>query len=1213
MRSGRRAQRQQGTGRRWLAGVLVGSVVVILAVLAYGPDSSGSQDSAADEARAPIQAATKPSIQTGIAQPGRTHASPRQLAIPYGYEDTGQQMFVLEPRAARFGQDAELYPAPVRMNREAAVRAASTGSMDVTLPDGTRFPVTFERTEQGPRGNLTWVGRVETPIGKLAAVLTYGRDGVFGVLPTPEGQLLQVLTRDGHAYLQPDPGLIPPGVDPDAPSPDYVIPPPPTPSMAVAPGPSGRLGSLGAARKLSSGRPVLAQGQPASAWTGMVAPANDGSLSEIDVLGLYTTNLVYERGSVSAAETEVINQLQVTNQAHIDSGTRARFNLVGLLETDYPADIFNERLIRDLQSNSLPDGLDIHAERDAHGADLVALMRPSAPGDSDCGRGYLNGGGLQGTNAQSAYGYSVSATCGGTQVMAHEIGHNLGSHHDRETETRDGELNYGAFEFSFGYRQSDSPAFSTIMAYGQPGQFRVGYFSAPDNALCLGVACGVKDLSDNVRSINLMAETISRFRDPPNTISVMDAKVLEPYDGIARLNFLVRLSSPAPAGGVRFDIATVSGGTATAGDDYVPRSVVGHVIPEGEREWWFGVDVLPDELVEGDETVFVRLSNVSGMAVYDPEAIGLIVDDDPRAKLSGSLIFPDGELGPDLLYVYATSSVEGGSEWRSSLVRAPDYRFEFDILRGSQVSLEAYMEENSPWVTAVGRTGRIDGDATYDLHVERAVWINGRVRWPAGEPAPTTPMQIIAWNAHGDEWGYSHFVNPPEFTFSIKARNATGVGIDVYDPPAPYVRQRIELFTLGDMAQNITLSKLPSLSIQHKLVEEGPEGSHQTIPISIKLSEFAPPGGVTFDLVTEDGTASGGSDYLHETQSITIGEGNNGFQTSVVVFGDDFHEPDEYFKIVAKNIRGAHMPTPGVVWIADDDPVPAETHLDFDLDGKADLLWHHGRNGRVLLWSGARSETLRHLVTVTDRHWQIVGVGDFDSDGRSDLVWRHARSGSNVIWSGGNHGAQLRVQAVADIDWKMVGVGDFDGDGQSDLLWRHMRTGANVIWRGADYRSQRPVMGVTDLNWVVAAVGDFDGDGRSDILWRHARTGANVIWRGGDYRDQQRMVSVTDTRWKVAGAGDLDGDGVDDVLWRHDGRGSNAMWRGADYSDQVPITAVTNLDWTVVAVADFDGDGSADLLWRDRTTGANVVWRSGNYRNQMRVTQVADREWRIAR
>src|SRR5690606_10416481 len=281
---------------------------------------------------------------------------------------------------------------------------------------------------------------------------------------------------------------------------------------------------------------------------------------------------------------------------------------------------------------------------------------------------------------------------------------------------------------------------------------QVGFFSAPGNASCLGVACGVEHMSDNVRSINLMAETISRFRDPLNTISVLDAKVLEPYQNAARLGFLVRLSTPAPAGGVRFDIATVGGGSASPGIDYVARTVTGQVIPEGERERLFEVAGLPDEGVEGDETLHARLSNISGMPVFDFEALGVIVDDDPRAKITGSLVFPEGQAGPSQLYVYAQPTLDGASEWLSSSVTAPDYRFEFAVKAGARVKLEAYMEESDPWLTAIADLGRIDGDSTRDLHIERAVRLTGRVRWPAGGQAPDGPIDVVAWNVLGDSY-----------------------------------------------------------------------------------------------------------------------------------------------------------------------------------------------------------------------------------------------------------------------------------------------------------------------------------------------------------------------------------------------------------------------------------------------------------------------------
>lgn len=1216
-RATRRASGQQGGVRRGLAWILAGSVsaLVLLAAVVL-PPGAGREAVEADPAghKAPAGAATRlQGVTPSAARARNASNSPRQLPVPYAYEDYGREMFGLEPRT-RNPRQSDLYPAPVRMNRKAAERAASTGSMDVTLPDGSRYPVAFERAEPGVRGNWTWVGRVDSPHGALAAVLTYGRDGVFGVLPTPEGRMLQVQTRNGQAYLQPDPGLVPPGVDPDAPFPDYVVP---TPATGRGPGTNGGVPSAAALSARTGGgmgqapAPHGEAGIPPAATgsttTGMLAPTDNG-ISEITVLGVYTTNLVQERGSVAAAETEFLSLLEISNQAHIDSGTRTRFKLVGLLETDYPGGVFNDVVLGDLAANRLKDGLDIHAERDAHGADLVALLRPYAPNDFSCGIAYMNGGGLWGTNTSSDWGYSVTAC--GAFTMAHELGHNLGSHHDRETATVDGVLDYGAFEFSFGHRQDTPARFATIMAYPN-GQPRVGYFSAPDNNLCMGVACGVKDHSDNVRSINLMAETISRFRDPPNTISVMDAKVVEPYEGFASLAFLVRLSSPAPAGGVQFDIGTVEGGTATSGADYRPAMLRARVIPEGEKEKWFLVDVLPDELVEDDETVMVQLSNVRGMEVYDGEAVGLIVDDDPRVTVAGSVVFPEGDVGPSSLYVYAHQSFEGSGESRSYLAVAPDYDFLFEVTNGATVTLEAYVDEETPWLPAVLEAGEISADTRRDILVPRAVYVSGQVKVPRGETPPVAPLHVRAWNVIQDGWGHSQWVYPPDFAYSFKARSGVGVGIDVFEPPAPFVTQRVETFTHGDTVQDVMLSSIPTLSIEHKAVKEGALGTSQTVNLEIKLSVPAPPEGVTFDLVTEDGTASGESDYLQETQSFTIGEGNNMIRASVALFGDDVYEPDEYFKLVAKRIQGAHMPTPGVVWIKNDDPLPVAG--DFDRDGKSDLVWHHSGSGRGALWGGAQYGKLRNLVTVRDTEWQIDGIGDFNSDGRADLFWRHGRSGRNTIWLSGDYGSQLGVATVANLDWDVAGVGDFDGDGQSDVLWRNTRTGANTIWRGADSRAQLHVTNVTDRNWTVASVGDFDGDGHADILWRNKRTGANTIWRKGSYASQKRVTGVTDLGWRIVGSGDFDGDGTDDVLWRHDRTGANAIWYAGEYARRKSLTGVNNPDWRVAAVADYDGDGNADIAWRNRRTGGNIVWLGGEYRHQLKVATVPDLKWEVRR
>ncbi len=112
-----------------------------------------------------------------------------------------------------------------------------------------------------------------------------------------------------------------------------------------------------------------------------------------------------------------------------------------------------------------------------------------------------------------------------------------------------------------------------------------------------------------------------------HTISVADATVTEGDSGTTTASFAVSLSTPAPAGGVTFDIAT-SDGSAQAPDDYTASSVTGATIPEGASSYTFDVSVNGDTTVEPDEIFSVDLSNVTGVDPGDTNAVGTILNDD---------------------------------------------------------------------------------------------------------------------------------------------------------------------------------------------------------------------------------------------------------------------------------------------------------------------------------------------------------------------------------------------------------------------------------------------------------------------------------------------------------------------------------------------------------------------------------------------------------
>ncbi len=648
----------------------------------------------------------------------------------------------------------------IRVSKLAAQNAVISGRLPVVLPDGTSYDLRVEREELADTGDWTLVSRVDTPLGGLAAVITYGRDGVFGVLPKPDGGLLQISTSRGETILETAGGMLPPGQElTSETSKDYLAPPPQAPAMTT--------------------------GFMSDAQAEAIAAEGD---VQIDVLGIYTTDLVALRGSASAAETEFTNLLAIANQAFIDSGTVVRLNLVGLRETNYPGTATNADVSTRLISNALPDGLNVRQIRIGLAADLVALLRPFQSGDTTCGIATVAGSGLQPQSSRDDLGFSVSnvAPCG-PYVLAHQLGHNLGSQHDIQTATGiDGKVARGAYIFSHGYRQDGPPAFATIMATPVGGQQWVGYFSHPNTTLCQGVACGIAEEADNARSINLMAPRVARTLDPPGMLSIHDVSIVESDSGTSQLRFMVMLQTPAPTGGVRFDIAT-RGGTATANSDYLPRNLTGQFIPEGQNFYVFDVMVNGDSVVEPDETFFVDITNVVGAGVFVAQAVGTIRNDDPKVRLSGQARFQAGLPVPTDRFRIQFLVNDGINQTTQQVwLSPPDFRYEVTVAKGVRVSIKSLFPP-SPFFHRTVDVGVLDADTTYDITLEKRPILSGRVVFPLGYAPPTESFAItIIDNIEG---GVERriVVQPPEFRYEIDVFPFAPIGVKADRLPAPFI------------------------------------------------------------------------------------------------------------------------------------------------------------------------------------------------------------------------------------------------------------------------------------------------------------------------------------------------------------------------------------------------------------------------------------------
>jgi uncharacterized protein len=112
------------------------------------------------------------------------------------------------------------------------------------------------------------------------------------------------------------------------------------------------------------------------------------------------------------------------------------------------------------------------------------------------------------------------------------------------------------------------------------------------------------------------------------SLAINDVSVTEGNSGTTTTTFTVSLSTPAPIGGVTFDIATADGSATVANDDYVAKRLTAQTIPAGSKSMSFDVTVNGDTTTEPNETFFVNITNVSGATVSLGQGRGTIINDD---------------------------------------------------------------------------------------------------------------------------------------------------------------------------------------------------------------------------------------------------------------------------------------------------------------------------------------------------------------------------------------------------------------------------------------------------------------------------------------------------------------------------------------------------------------------------------------------------------
>jgi len=253
------------------------------------------------------------------------------------------------------------------------------------------------------------------------------------------------------------------------------------------------------------------------------AAADDGST--IDVMIYYTQGWA-DTHPGELAQTRLQYIIDLANDAYANSLINTQLRLVYSQVVDFSDTTTASELLYAIRDN-VGVFSNVENDRDTYGGDLVMAVRTLT--SSGCGLASVII--PPWVDARRAYAmisddYNINglgSKCSDL-VYAHEVGHNLGSRHDRNNSSTS-----GWFPYSWGYQATPSRAFHTVMAYGRPCYQdgapppncpQIPYFSNP-NVFYGGEATGVAQSdplsADNAATFNFTRTVVAGFRDSVGT------------------------------------------------------------------------------------------------------------------------------------------------------------------------------------------------------------------------------------------------------------------------------------------------------------------------------------------------------------------------------------------------------------------------------------------------------------------------------------------------------------------------------------------------------------------------------------------------------------------------------------------------------------------------------------------------------------------------
>ena len=282
------------------------------------------------------------------------------------------------------------------------------------------------------------------------------------------------------------------------------------------------------------------------------APTDTGKL--IDVIVFWTPAAQSAAGGLAQIQNNIDTAITLTNNAYRNGGIAQRIRLVSkqaVTYTETGPDAFGNAL------TAITNGTIVGtaAARNAFGADEVVLVINDP---AYCGIAWLPST-ISSANEDQGFAIVGGGSCLTTNFsFGHELGHNMGAHHDPYVAPGP-----GAFAYSHGMSKiGTTPATSwrTIMAYNNEcaatvgGCTRLQYFSNPMVNYADGFAMGDGPARNNALTLNKSANAVSNYRarTVPIVASFSDVPLTDPAFGYVEFMYQGGYTGGCASGPLRF-------------------------------------------------------------------------------------------------------------------------------------------------------------------------------------------------------------------------------------------------------------------------------------------------------------------------------------------------------------------------------------------------------------------------------------------------------------------------------------------------------------------------------------------------------------------------------------------------------------------------------------------------------------------------------------